>query len=394
MKRSLLSLVLLFSCCISFGQWTNHSFQFDGQTRNYRTYLPASYNPAQPASLIVVLHGLGGTMYDAMGVGITPIADTANIILVSPQALDFASPIGTVPAAWNSGIVLNLPLPYGDVAVNGNVKDVAFINAIVDSTQDQYSIKEGRVYVCGISMGGFMTQRLACESGSTFNAAASLEGTYSKALPPCQPGITVPIAHFHGTNDEVVSYEGNLLFGSASFPVGLSVDTLISKWVSLNGCSTTPEHTAWNDTNNDGIFIDHYIYADAALKSRVELFKINGGIHTWYDYTNTGGEFDFSTEIWKFFNKQYSYGPVTGIEKTASEKITAVIYPNPAQDIIKIQSKEQFQKAVVTDICGKVQLETSNVAAGIDVHALPSGVYFVKLYNHKGMTATAKISKL
>src|SRR6218665_1294989 len=140
MKHIIYSFLLcLFFSNTSNGQWINASFSFDGQIRSYRTYKPAGYNPANPASLIVVLHGLGGSMNDAAFMNITGIADTANIILLSPQALDYANPFGIINAAWNSGIELDIP-GSGNYVVNGDVNDVGFINAMMDSAMLQYSI--------------------------------------------------------------------------------------------------------------------------------------------------------------------------------------------------------------------------------------------------------------
>jgi polyhydroxybutyrate depolymerase len=192
--RHILSVVLFFLTANSlYAGWTNTSFTFDGSTRAYRTYVPANYDPAKPASLIVVLHGLGGSMNDAAGMGITGIADTANIILLSPQALDYNNPLALIEAAWNSGIEITIP-GFGTYAVNADVDDVGFIKAIMDTTKANYSINNARVYVCGASMGGFMTQRLACEAADRFAAVASVMGTYAK---PCRHVILAKYCRLH-----------------------------------------------------------------------------------------------------------------------------------------------------------------------------------------------------
>lgn len=392
MKYSIYAfLFCLFFSATSNGQWINSSFTFDGQLRSYRTYKPANYNPAVPASLIVVLHGLGGSMEDAAFLNITGIADTANIVLLSPQALNYVSPFGIINAAWNSGIELDIP-GSGNYVVNGDVNDVGFINAMMDSAMLQYSIKPERVYVCGASLGGFMTQRLACESAGRLTAVASVMGTYASALPLCNVNKILPVAHFHGTADEVIAYNGDLQFGLLTFPVGISVDSLINKWVVANNCNTSPLQDTWPDNNNDGLFVEHFSYLNDG-KSRVELFKVNSGMHQWYTYANTGGEFDYSTEIWKFFNKQYGYD-VTHIKDKNQEAQPIVIYPNPAKEKIFVRSAQTFSQAVLIDIYGRVVGTYTDVNQGITTSTLKPGSYILRLDNNKGTSLFTKFIKM
>jgi polyhydroxybutyrate depolymerase len=390
--KYLLSIILFFLTATNtlYAGWTNSSFTFDGSVRAYRTYIPANYDPNKPASLIVVLHGLGGSMNDAAGMGITNIADTANIILLSPQALDYDNPLVLIEAAWNSGIEITIP-GFGTYAVNADVDDVGFIKAIIDTAKANYSVNNARVYVCGASMGGFMTQRLACEAADRFAAVASVMGTYAKALPPCNPGKILPVAHFHGTNDEVISYNGDLLYSGNSFPVGLSVDSLIAKWVANNNCNTTPQHDTWPDNNNDNLYMEHFTYTDVNMKSKVELFKVNGGTHFWYQNANTGGEFDYSIEIWKFFNKQYASS--LGVTDISEHAASVKLFPNPVQDRLYIQSDMVVKRVALMDVYGKVFLVENSIEKGMDISTLPPGIYFAKIQVAKGGLVLKKFVK-
>jgi len=393
MKRLLCSLALLLgSFSAAIAAWTDNSISFGGQARLYRTYLPSGYDASRPASLIVVLHGLGGSMNDADNVGITQIADTANIILLSPQALDFNSPLGLVSAAWNSGIVVNVPV-IGPVAVNGAVDDVGFIKAMMDAARQQYAVNPVRVYVCGASLGGFMTQRLACEAPGYFAAAASVMGTYALALPPCSPGKMVPVAHFHGTKDEVVSWNGDLLFNGSAFPVGLSVDDLIARWVSLDGCNPAPLHEVWPDSNSDSLYAEHYSYSDASGNSRVELFKVNNGTHAWYSGGSTNGDIDYAGEIWKFFNKQYRTG-ATGVKDPGGQLLAVTLYPNPAIQSIRIRSAVRLDKVQICDLYGRV-VATCALSGNqeVDIRNLSPGLYGMQLYTAEGDRGFAKFVK-
>lgn len=380
MKR-LFTFLLLAICTTScFAEWTDYTISFDGKERSYTIYVPAMYNPAQPATFIVALHGLGGSMHDIDPTGITQIADTANIIIVSPQALDFASPMGLIEAAWNNGIAVTVP-GLGSIAVNADVDDAGFINAIMDTVLADYTINPDRVYVCGMSMGGFMAQMLTCAFTDRFTAAASLSGTYALALPPCTPSKQIPVAHFHGTADEVITYEGYTYFPVlGEVPVGLSVNDLIDQWTAINECSAVPEEVNIADANGDGISMDHYIYKNESGRSMVELFRINGGAHAWYDVTATGGEFDYATEVWKFFNKQFHTMSISSHDVLQLVNL----YPNPASNVLYIQTAQKIKEASIFDFIGKKIADISLQDGSTDISLLPNGIYFVKVHTDTG----------
>ena len=93
-----LSALALLSSVSAFAGWENKGFSFEGVNRTYRVYTPANYNTSNPASVVLTLHGLGDNMTNFSGIGFNNVADTANIIVVVPQAV--ADPMfGT---AWNS----------------------------------------------------------------------------------------------------------------------------------------------------------------------------------------------------------------------------------------------------------------------------------------------------
>lgn len=85
----------------------------------------------------------------------------------------------------------------------------------------EYSIDEERVYVTGMSNGGFMTNRVACEMSDIIAAAAPVAGPlmedYKGDKHPfgwnadpfkCKPKNRVPILHIHSSKDLVVPFEG------------------------------------------------------------------------------------------------------------------------------------------------------------------------------------------
>jgi hypothetical protein len=127
------------------------------------------------------------------------------------------------------------------------------------------------------------------------------------------------------------------------------------------------------------------------MKSGVELFKVNGGTHFWYQYANTGGEFDYAIEIWKFFNKQYAGGLSVGeaIDDAASVKL----FPNPAQGQLYIQSDIAIKRIELMDVYGKVFHAEPNTGRGVDISTLSPGIYFARIQVARGGLVLKKFVK-
>lgn len=348
----------------SFAQWQNKSFTHQGNMRQYRVYQSPNYNAANPASMVITLHGLGDNMTNFSSIGMNSIADTANIIVVVPQA--FTDQLAGT--AWNSGAGFMGYYP------NSTIDDVDFINTMIDSVEANYAINPNRVYACGFSMGGFMTNRLAVELNERITAFASVAGTFGFGLPSYVPDNNVSIAHFHGTVDGTVPYAGN-----AS---GISADSLVNFWVTNNQCNSTPQHIVIPDSQNDGYTVDHYIYSNGQENSEVEFFEVTGADHVWLGWNN---DISYTREIWKFFNK-HQVLLTAGVEE-ANQTSTFTIYPNPASDQLNIVSTDVNQLAQIslTDLTGKTILSTpvqfinGNVSVSLNELKLTSGVYLVKI---------------
>ncbi|MCK9613051.1 MAG: PHB depolymerase family esterase [Bacteroidales bacterium] len=327
MSKKLIALLISIIFCYNAGaQWVNKSFIYDSQTRSYRVYTAPNYNPANPASLVITLHGLGDNMTNfSTALKFNYIADTANIVIICPQAISDAI-AGT---AWNSGAGFMGYYP------NSTVDDVGFINALVDTTKANYSIDSSKVYLCGFSMGGFMTERMALQSNSKFAAFASMSGTIGSGITSFNPGRPIRIAHFHGTSDATVAFSGN--------SYGVDADSLINFWVLNNGGSFTHDSIQYLNTVNDNITVDRFKYSTGNPDNEVWFFRMNGADHTiLYKPTNDITEI---YEMWLFFRNIID--PTAGIYASASEKKNVQVYPNPAADFINVILPETSEKIKV-----------------------------------------------
>ncbi len=376
MKKNLLVfLISILFVSASQAQWFNKTLTHNSLSRQYRVYVPSIYNPSNPASLVLTLHGLGDNMTNFSGIGMNFIADTANIIVVVPQAV--ADPFAGT--AWNSGA------GYLSYYPNSNVNDADFLITLIDSISNTYSINQNRIYSCGFSMGGFMTNRLACEKTNRFSAIASVAGTIGSGLTACNPLNKIPALHFHGTADQTVGYTVNNF--------GIVADSLVRFWRNYNNCNSTPVITNIPDTKNDGYTVDHFFYGSTAGND-VEFFKVYNAQHVWL---GTANDINYTIEIWRFFNKHRTR-LFSGIDEIFSKTTNVNLLPNPASNKFRIESTngESFiRKIEIVDLIGKtiktIQFDSPLSFVEVSTGDINSGTYYVNIFDDNIIKSVKKL---
>ena len=259
------------------------SIVVDGRTRNYFVHVPQSYDKRTPTPVVLVLHGGGQSaiMAERMA-GMSEKADKENFLVVYPSG---TSRFGTNPT-WNSGACCAY-------AMSHNVDDVAFLRALIEKLEHDYTIDAKRVYVTGISNGGMMAYRAACEIADKIAAIAPVEGAQDIA---CKPSEPVSVIVFHGTADHLVPFKG----GSTPFQIGSSrkdtpvLDTM-AFWVKQDVCATTPKHE-----ESKVVHVD--TYSGCKNGTGVALYAIQGGHHAWPGTTISRNDVAASDLMWTFFD--------------------------------------------------------------------------------------------
>ncbi|HBG70247.1 MAG: hypothetical protein A2W93_13170 [Bacteroidetes bacterium GWF2_43_63] len=336
---------------------TTKTIQVGGVTRSYKEYVASSYTGTNPVPLVICLHGLGDNMTNFSNIGMHLLSDSAQFITLYPQAM--SSAYGT---AWNSGA------SYMGMTLNPTVDDIGFISNLIDSTAELYNIDLTRVYVTGFSMGGFMSNRLACQLGSRICAIASVAGTIGTAC-TCNPFRATPVAHFHGTADGTVSYTGNAY--------GNDAEELISYWATFNNCDTPAVHTALPDIEADSMTIDLYKYLNGNQGSEVWFYKVNNADHTWL--VPGANDISYTIEIWNFF-KRFQHATLS-VEETNAPRLS--VYPNPTTDILQVNGFNDADHGLLTlmDLSGRTLSQTcfENGFTTLNVSKLPAGIYLLQL---------------
>jgi len=157
---------------------------------DYLLHVPPSYDPAGDAvPLLLFLHGAGERG-----------ADVERLKLHGPPKLIAAGM--EFPA-----IVVSPQAPEGDWWTY-RVNDLL---ALLDDIVERYNIDEDRVYITGLSMGGYGTWALLQAASERFAAAIPICGGGNAAL--ARYGVAlrqVPIRVFHGEADQVVPVQESI----------------------------------------------------------------------------------------------------------------------------------------------------------------------------------------
>jgi len=280
-------LILLFvSQSILHAQIQTGSIDFDGRLRNYMVYLPNSYTGSTNFPLVIYLHCYGWTAQQGMNyTSLNQVADASDFIVVYPSAIP----------NWNSGIGDNPSWP------TPNVDDVGFINALIDTMSNRYSIDLERIYACGYSNGGMMSYKLACQLSHRIAAIASVGGVIStNTAANFNPLRAMPVLQIHGTSDPWVPINGSTGWHS--------VDQTLSYWTSFNDCVQADTTILPDLDPTDGCTVEKTTYTNCSDNSNVVYYKVINGGHTWpgagppgYSAGRTNQDINAGVEIWNFF---------------------------------------------------------------------------------------------
>lgn len=372
--KKLYTATILFLSLTAVSQQTTESWMFDGEMREYIQYTPPISMGSENVPLVFCFHGLGDSMENFYNIGMDLVADTANFIVVFPQALT-DDLLGQT--AWNSGAGL------GGFSLNEDVDDVGFVMAMIDTLSTNYNIDTTRIYATGFSMGGFMTNRLACEKPEVFEAMASVAGTIGGEI-TCQPSIPIRIAHFHGTADNTVGYETNNF--------GLNVPDWFSFWQSANECIGAPLGGPLPDVADDGYTIDYARNGECEGGAEVALYTVNDLAHEWLTPAN---DIFYTTEIWRFF---LGVQPTLSTAVAENQQRSLGVFPNPTTGNLTVELPETIKAAArveLVNISGQVGVIPANwqgQRAQIDLGNLSAGSYVLRVISDKEIL-TARVLK-
>lgn len=243
-----------------------------GETvRTYRLFVPENLRPA-PAPLVLVLHGGGGSaagMESASARGFHREARRAGFVVAYPEGLG---------RNWNDG---RPDAPHD--AARQDRDDVGFIAALIDAVGRRHAVDRNRIYATGISNGGMMSYRLACELADRIAAVAAVAAQPAPALiDRCRPAQPVGVLIVNGTADPIVPYAGGevRILGQSRGRVMGSVETFAA-FAALMDCRRRNPGMRSGRETAESVSIETWAAAGCRGGVAVELISVIGGGHAW-----------------------------------------------------------------------------------------------------------------
>ena len=205
------------------------SLVHDGLTRTYKVHVPARHDDTTPIPVVIYLHGGGGNARAAYLDGVDKAADKFGFILAVPEGTGKVK-LGELRASWNGG-------KWKGGQCCGSADDVGFISKMLDELKKKFNVDEKRIYATGISNGGLMTNRLACELADKIAAIATVAPP--AVMSNCSPSRPMPVMAIHGTSDPANPFDGSAprsIFTNSPYKRMPPKDT-VEAWLEINGCS-------------------------------------------------------------------------------------------------------------------------------------------------------------
>ncbi|MBP9728416.1 MAG: prolyl oligopeptidase family serine peptidase [Candidatus Moranbacteria bacterium] len=282
---------------IGSGEYT-YTLTVDGKDRQYMAFVPASYDKKTKTPLVMFYHGGGGSMDQAArDYDMKAKASKEGFIVVFGNGAS-RFPRGKL-ATWNAGDCCGY-------ARDTKSDDVGYTREVIADMESKFFIDTEKIFATGMSNGGMMAHRLACEMSDVFKAVASVTGTDGTLS--CDPKQPISVMHIHAKDDDHVLIGGGA--GSESFgDMGekvadfTSVADTIARWVTRNHMDGTPKRVL----EVPGAYCD--LYTSSQNQSQVKLCITDTGGHSWPGGPAVRGKtpsqvLSANDVIWDFFKSQ------------------------------------------------------------------------------------------
>lgn len=236
------------------GQFSDHKIIVAALERSYTVYTPAG---AQADAMLLLLHGGGGKPSGMIGLArdMQSLADKHRLLLVYPEG---------VGGHWNDG--------RRDIsaAARQNVDDIAFLRAIAGA----YTQNIRRIFAAGMSNGGMMAQRIACEMPDVVSGVVSVAANMPAELAPqCTPQAPVAVMFINGVQDPIVPYAGGeIKILRNSRGTVLSTEASLAFWQKQGGCTSLPDRQFTANSSRRDYRCE---------RGKLRLLSVSDGGHAW-----------------------------------------------------------------------------------------------------------------
>jgi polyhydroxybutyrate depolymerase len=310
-------------------QETKETMTLDNVDRSYVVHLPKGYDDKQHYPVVILLHGMNQDSDDMERLTrFNELADKDSIIAVYPSALH---------GRWNFGIQQSPQQQYrrgpyrrpgygypgrypgggggypppqrepGERNRPQQADDVDFLNRMLDRLANKFAVDRARVYVTGLSDGGFMTLKVGCELADRV-AAIGIVGAAMPKTMVCIPSRPLPAVMMNGTDDPVVKYGGGT--GKNGRFATISAEDTAKQWAKYDRCAEKPAKSKVPAHGKGSMETKVDTFTGCQQDAAVVLYSIKGGGNTWpggeqYESEKTIGktseDLDANSTLWSFF---------------------------------------------------------------------------------------------
>ena len=240
---------------------------------------PTDYASGTPLPVVLVLHGFTSNASNTnQYFGLGRRVNTDRFALILPNGT--RNPDGAT--FWNA-------TDYCCDFFGSGVDDVGYLTSLVDEAT-QHIVADG-VYLVGLSNGGFMSYRMACESMPELRGIASVAGATFDDPERCEGARPLSVLQVHGTADNVIRYGGGSRDGGeVRYP---GAQESVRRWAARAGCDVDALETLSRlnlDVSLEGAETTRQRYQERCADGvRVELWTVQAGPHVpAFDPDNIG----------------------------------------------------------------------------------------------------------
>ena len=244
-----------------------HTYATVGEAGRYTLLrMPGGHDYSKPLPLVVSLHGFSGSgqsnaeymhLFDS-------IHENEHLLLYPDGTQNWLG-----QKRWNATQACCL--------FSGDVDDVGYLLGMIEEAVDSYGADPDGIVITGLSNGGFMSHRMACEAGDSIRSIVALNGVTWDDFSRCQDVGRPDILHVHSTADTVIWYEGGSILGD---PYPSSNET-VQNWATRSGCDESWTYLGSRDISGDdgADETDEFEFLNCESGNRVSHWRINAGSH-------------------------------------------------------------------------------------------------------------------
>ncbi|MEE2972834.1 MAG: PHB depolymerase family esterase [Planctomycetota bacterium] len=287
------ALALLSSLSLAASTQAYDTIAFPTDRGDVTLYAPSEMDPESPLPLVVSLHGYTSSAAEHENYfRLRNLVDERRFLLCVPNgSLDSQG-----ERFWNATeVCCDFEFRRPD--------DSGYLRGLIEGLMDAYPVDDGSIHVVGHSNGGFMAYRTACDHSDLIASIASLAGATFNVPSDCTPAQPVHVLQIHGTQDDVIAFEGACFI--PFFLCYPGARDSIEIWADYNGCrgSATEIGTLDLVSNIGGAETTRLaIFEECAEEGETELWSIAGGNHG----PNFNGNFSSELVDWLLAHRRDS----------------------------------------------------------------------------------------